>query len=154
MVGLQLSYVTAVGAGGLSRLLPNEWDVDADLRKIPDSVEEFTGFYVGLDIVGGDGFGYSPANLYEPTGKAGVRNVQLPSDYGHFRIPDTKHLVKSQAIMDWINSYTPTNTPQLNKTFVSDSSRHSLGGGSLAWYQKTLGARVAAADPGQAGEST
>jgi len=122
VVGLQFSYVAVVGAGGLSRLLPNEWSVDADLRKIPDSVEEFTGYCAGLDIVGGDGFGYGDGNLYKATGKAVVRNVQLPSSYNHFTIPATRQLVKSQAIMDWINNYTPTNTPQLNATFDSDSS--------------------------------
>ncbi|MDR3457895.1 MAG: alpha/beta hydrolase [Verrucomicrobiae bacterium] len=122
VVGLQLSYVSALAAGGLARLLPNAWGVDAELRKIPDSVEEFTGFYVGLDIVGADGFGYSSENLYQATGKAGVRNVQLPPSYGHFTIPATSHLVKNQAIKDWINNYTPTNTPQLDQTFDSDSS--------------------------------
>jgi hypothetical protein len=122
VIGLQLSYVTAVGSGGLTRVLPNQWDVDETLRKIPDSVEEFTGFYVGLDILGGDDFGFGSANFYNATGKASVRNVQLPMAYGHFTIPNTKHLLDSQEIKDWINNYTPTNTPQLNVQFKSDSS--------------------------------
>ena len=122
VVGLQLSYVSVVGAGGLTRFLPNQWDVDADLRKIPDSVAEFTGFYVGLDILGGDNLGFGSANFSKATGNAIVRNVQLPTAYRHTTIPDTKHLLDSQEVKDWINNYTPTNAPQLNVQFKSDTS--------------------------------
>src|SRR5262249_31239544 len=44
VVGSQVSYATAAVAGGLARVLPNQWDMNAKLRIIPDSVEEFTGF--------------------------------------------------------------------------------------------------------------
>jgi len=45
VVGLQLPYVTGMGGGGLTRALPNQWDMAFRLRTIPDSVEEFTGFF-------------------------------------------------------------------------------------------------------------
>jgi len=122
VVGLQLSYVTAVGAGGITRFLPNQWSVDGDLREIPDSVVEFTGFYLGLDVLGGDDLGFGSANCYKATGKAIVRNVQLPTSYRHATIPDTRHLLDSQEVVDWINNYTPTNKPELNVQFKSDSS--------------------------------
>ena len=54
-----------MGAGGVTRFLPNQWSKNFKLRKIPDTVEEFTGFYKGRDLLGGDYWGYGPANLFE-----------------------------------------------------------------------------------------
>jgi hypothetical protein len=136
VVGLQLPYATAVGAGGLTRFLPNQWDMLLTLRRIPDSVEEFTGFFKGTDLLGGDYLGHGPANYYEPAGKAAVRNVRLPSWYKHGAIPDTKHLLRSQAIMDWINDYQPpselVSAPLLPKEFDADST-HILWAADV-WY--------------------
>ena len=126
IIGLQLPYVTAVGAGGLTRILPNQWDMCMKLRKVPDSVEEFTGFYKGFDLLGGDFLGFGRANDFRPIGKAVVRNVRLPSAYKHGAIPDTRHLLKSEQIKNWINNYSPVDrppdTPQPDLKFDSDSS--------------------------------
>jgi len=115
-----------VGAGGLTRLLPNQWDMCMKLRAVPDSVEEFTGFCKGKDLLGGDFLGYGPANYFRAKGSAVVRNVRLLSMYKHGAIPDTKHLLNSQAMMDWINNYRPPdlplNEPSLNVEFDGDSS--------------------------------
>ena len=136
VVGLQLPYVTAVGAGGLTKLLPNQWDMCLTLRKVPDSVEEFTGFYKGNDLLGGEFLGYGPANHFKANGKAMVRNVCLPAAYKHGAIPDTKHLLQSQAMMDWINNYrppeVPLNKPSLEVKFEGDSS-HILWAADV-WY--------------------
>ena len=51
VVGLKVSFATAAVSGGLARLLPNTWNMNSKLREIPDSVEEFTGFQKGLDLV-------------------------------------------------------------------------------------------------------
>jgi pimeloyl-ACP methyl ester carboxylesterase len=107
VVGLQVSYATAAVAGGLARVLPNEWDMNAKLRKIPDSVEEFTGFQKSLDLLGGDFLGYGSANEYHATGGAKVRNVRLPATSPHSTIPYTKGLLSRQAVKDWIGSYQP-----------------------------------------------
>ncbi len=37
VVGLQVSYATAVGAGGFTRFLPNQWVMTGRLRSIPDT---------------------------------------------------------------------------------------------------------------------
>jgi pimeloyl-ACP methyl ester carboxylesterase len=136
IVGLQLPYVTAVGAGGLTRILPNQWDMCMKLRKVPDSVEEFTGFYKGKDLLGGDFLGYGRANDFRPIGKAVVRNVRLPSAYKHGAIPDTRHLLKSEQIKNWINDYRPVDKPldttQSDLKFDSDSS-HILWAADV-WY--------------------
>jgi hypothetical protein len=107
LVGLQLPYVTSMGTGGLTRFLPNQWAMNFKLRTIPDSVEEFTGFYKGRDLLGGDYLGYGPANLFKASGTAMVRNIQLPTEWKHGKVPDTEHLLKSHAIMDRINNYQP-----------------------------------------------
>jgi hypothetical protein len=136
VVGLQLSYVSALSAGGLTRLLPNQWDMATRLRKVPDSVVEFTGFHKGLDPLGGDFLGYGSANYFHAMNQAVVRNVCLPSSYGHATIPDTKHLLKSQNIKDWINRYRPpdkeVNTPRLEMQFDADRS-HILWAADV-WY--------------------
>lgn len=126
VVGLQLPYASAVAAGGVTRLLPNQWDMCTRLRTVPDSVEEFTGFYKGKDLLGGDFLGYGSANHFHAKGKAVVRNVCLPSSYKHGAIPDTKHLLKSEQIRDWINNFKPGpgpfEKPKLEMTFDSDSN--------------------------------
>jgi hypothetical protein len=136
VAGLVLPYSTSVGAGGLTRALPNQWDMSFRLRSIPDSVEEFTGFCKGRDLLGGDFLGYGPVNQYQPNGKAVVRNVWLPTEYKHGSIPDTKHLLQSQEIRDWINNYRPADelivTPELDRQFDSDSS-HILWAADV-WY--------------------
>jgi hypothetical protein len=136
VVGLQLPYVSAVGAGGLTRILPNQWDMCMKLRDVPDSVEEFTGFYKGKDLLGGDWLGYGPANHFQALDKAAVRNVCLPSAYKHGAIPDTRHLLNSRQIRDWINCYHPADkpidTPQPGVKFDADSA-HVLWAADV-WY--------------------
>ncbi|MCC6822039.1 MAG: hypothetical protein V9H26_20465 [Verrucomicrobiota bacterium] len=136
VVGLQISYACVAVAGGLGRWLPNQWDMNEKLRKIPDSVEEFTGFQKGLDPLGGDYLGYGAANDYKATGKAIVRNLRLPSAYGHASIPDTRHLAKDPAIRDWLSHYRPTESPtatlQLDVKFDADST-HILWAAEV-WY--------------------
>jgi pimeloyl-ACP methyl ester carboxylesterase len=107
VAGLQLPYVTSMGAGGLTRILPNQWDMAFRLRTIPDSVEEFTGFYKGRDVLGGDFMGYGGMNLFKAIGTAKVRNIELPAFWKHGSVPDTRHLLKTQALRDRINAYTP-----------------------------------------------
>lgn len=126
VVGLKVPYAAVSVAGGLARILPNQWSMNLRLRKIPDSVEEFTGFQKGLDLLGGDFLGYGPANHYKSTGTATVRNVRLPATYAHSTIPSTRHLAKTNEIRDWINNYRPEEKsvvePQVEDRFHSDSS--------------------------------
>jgi hypothetical protein len=111
VVGLVLPYATSMGAGGLTRLLPNQWTMNGRLRTIPDTVEEFTGFYKGRDLLGGDFLGYGPANHYNASGCAVVRNYELPAADKHGAVPDTKHLLASKKVRDWINDYHPGGEP-------------------------------------------
>ena len=136
VVGLRLPYATAVGAGGITRFFPNQWDMTFRLHTIPDSVEEFTGFCKGWDLTGGDFLGYGSVNLYKASGTAVVRNVWLPAAYRHGTMPDTKHLLNDPRIVDWISTYHPTNgpvsRPQLDVKFDADS-RNILWAADV-WY--------------------
>jgi hypothetical protein len=136
VVGFRLPYGSGVGAGGFTRVLPNQWDMMFGLRSIPDSVEEFTGFYNGPDWKGGDFWGYGPANHSHAIGAAKVRNVNLPSEYKHGEIPDTRHLLQSEAMKSWINNYQPVDkafdAPLLNVQFDGDS-RHILWAADV-WF--------------------
>ncbi len=122
VVGLQVSYATAVGAGGLTRILPNQWKMMRKLRQVPDSVIDFTGFYMGMDLLGGDLLGFGSGNKYEPSGVAIVRNVRLPTGSNHFNIPSTKHLLENGQMTEWIYNYIPSEEPTLDVEFGSDSS--------------------------------
>ena len=149
VVGLQLSYATVLGAGGLARILPSEWDLNTKLRSVPDSVEEFTGFYKSIDLLGGDFLGYGTANHYKPNGTASVRNIRLPVLYWHDAIPETKHLVKSDEVRRWIDAYTPTNRAKVDVRFSSKSARiflaadvwHSVKRHWVLELQRTIKAR-------------
>jgi hypothetical protein len=133
---LKLPYATVVGAGGLTRVLPNQWDMTFRMHTIPDSVEEFTGFCKGFDLLGGDFLGYGSANHFKSGGSALVRNVWLPVAYRHGEIPDTKHLLNDPRIVRWINDYRPESEPvswpKLDVQFEGDSS-HILWAAEV-WY--------------------
>lgn len=107
VVGFTLPYVTAMGAGGITRLLPNQWAINGRLRTIPDTVEEFTGFYIHGDLLGGDSLGYGDGNVYHANGRARVRNVLLPEGYDHYFLPNTQHLPGQPAARAFVSTYRP-----------------------------------------------
>lgn len=119
VVGLQVAYATVVAAGGIGILAPNQWSMVGRLDTIPDTVEEFTGFSIGLDLWAWNFLGFGIT--YRANGKAGVRNVRLPASYIHVTVPMTAHLAKDEKIRDWINAYVPTDEPELTAAFDSSS---------------------------------
>jgi hypothetical protein len=74
------------------------------LRKIPDSVIDFTGFAMDWDFIAGQFPGAEP---YRATGSAAVRNVTLPSSYTHIGLPNTRHLAMNPVTRAWIDAYAP-----------------------------------------------
>lgn len=136
VVGLKLPYVSAVGAGGPTRLLPSQWSMNGKLRAIPDTVEDFTGFCKGRDLLGGEFLGYGSLNEYYAKGTAKVRNVWLPSFYRHGHIPDTQHLLESQEMRDWISNYhppdKPVDRPKLDVKF--DGNSKNIIWAADVWY--------------------
>jgi hypothetical protein len=104
VVGLRMPYAAAIATGKLPRLLLGQWSMLAKLRRIPDSVVEFTGFSMEWDFIAGQ---YPGAEPYAATGTATVRNVTLPATYTHVGLPQTRHLATNEVTRAWIDGYTP-----------------------------------------------
>ena len=107
VIGLQLSYASVVGAGGLEFWAPTGWSLAGRLRAIPDSVEEFTGYSIAADPSAlTPPTGATAYDLYRQTGNAKVHNVNLPIGYSHVTVPNTDYLIDEPRKRAWINAYT------------------------------------------------
>jgi hypothetical protein len=113
VVGLSVSYASAVGAGGVAFVLPNQWSMVHRLHTIPDTVDDFTGFTIGVDLVALNFPSARRASEFRHNGSAKVRNVVLPSAYNHVVVPVTRELATSEAMREWINAYVPERKEQL-----------------------------------------
>ena len=132
VVGLSASYASAVGAGGLALVLPNQWSDLETLRKIPDTVDEFTGFFVANDLIALSFPGNPLDTRYEANGKARVRNVTLPSTYNHITVPLTGDLPRDPRVRAWIDAFVP-GTPADPSTLPASAQRHVLWAADV-WY--------------------
>ena len=117
VVGLRIGYASVVGAGGAALLLPNQWSMAGRLRSIPDSVDEFTGYALGVDLIAWNLPGAGPD--YRANGGAKVRNVELPADYSHVFVAQTSHLARDPAMREWINAYAPGRVAELPANVAS-----------------------------------
>nr|MDQ6916983.1 hypothetical protein [Pseudomonadota bacterium] len=78
---------------------------------IPDTVDEFTGYRIGLDFFAWDGPGLEGVKTFHADGKATVRNVTLPAQYSHVFVPATEDLALDPATREWINAFDPNSPP-------------------------------------------
>jgi hypothetical protein len=108
VVGLKVPYAAAIATGRLPRLLLGQWTMLVRLRRVPDTVDEFTGFRIPFDPIAGEFGGSDP---YVATGSAVVRNVELPIWYSHIALPDARHLAAQPATRGWIEAYVPGAAP-------------------------------------------
>jgi hypothetical protein len=104
ITALRIPYASAVGAGGLASLLPNQWIMADRTFEIPDSVEDFTGFQIGVDLIALDN-ARTPG--YRALGIANVRNVRLPAAYSHYYVANAEPLARDAKTRAWINAWTP-----------------------------------------------
>jgi len=104
VVGLHVAYAAALATGWLPRVLLGQWSMLSRLRKIPDTVAEFTGFDIPNDPIAGNLLGITP---YEATGSARVRNVRLPASYSHVALPLADYLPGNPAAREWIDGWRP-----------------------------------------------
>ena len=104
VIGLQVSYAATLATGWLPRLLLGQWDMLARLRRVPDTVDEFTGFILPHDPVAGNLLGDAP---YTSIGRARVRSVVLPDSYHHLTLPLAAHLAEDPALRAWIDAWSP-----------------------------------------------
>ena len=102
--GLTVDYAAALATGKLMRVLLGQWDMIARLRKVPDTVADFTGFSIPWDPIAGT---FGDPEPYVAVGTARVRNVTLPSGYSHVGLPDTLHLATQDVTRRWIDEWWP-----------------------------------------------
>lgn len=136
VIGLRLGFASAAATGSLMRVLLGQWRMIGKLRKIPDTVEEFTGLYIPYDPIGSDFFGFGKANNYAPTGSARVRNVRLPSSYHHLTIPLSEPLARDSEIRAWIDKYVPGNGEPLVPPDIREKGRNILFAAEMWYYIK------------------
>ncbi len=121
VAGLKVAYASALAAGGMARLVPSHWILLGKLRTIPDTVEDFVGYYIGMDPIGGDLLGFGSINNYNPVGSAKVRTVSLPFGAEHFSAPVVRHLAENPETRAWINRYQPGVSLEAQKPPSADS---------------------------------
>jgi len=109
VVGVSVAAALVVGTGGWSLALPVHWKVLPIVRSIPDTVDEFTGYRIGVDFFAWDAPGFEGLKTFYPAGKAKVRNVTLPAEYSHVFVPYTHQLATSEAMRAWIDDFNPDN---------------------------------------------
>ena len=109
VVGVSVAYASVVGTGGWALAMPVNWKVLPVIRSIPDTVDAFTGYRIGLDLFAWDAPGLEGAKTFHADGKASVHNVTLPAEYSHVFVPATAHLAESAAMRAWINDFEPDN---------------------------------------------
>src|SRR5579862_2581181 len=102
VVGLMLPYVATLATGKLPRLLLGQWSMLSKLRKVPDSVEEFSGFTFEWDPIAGS---FPGSERYAPLGSAKVRNVTLPETASHVTLPEVRELAADPVARVWIEDY-------------------------------------------------
>jgi hypothetical protein len=134
VVGLRVGYSSAIGTGKLMRFFLGQWNMLSRLRKIPDTTEEFTGYYIKYDFIGSDFIGLGKASKYYPIGSAVVRNIRLPASYSHFRVPLTEHLAMNNETRKWINNYIPT-SEEPEFTVDLDADTDNILFAADIWYR-------------------
>ena len=130
VIGISASYASVVGAGGAAFLLPNQWSMLDKLQSIPDTVRDFTGFFIGVDLVAWNLSGAGES--FRPNGSAKVRNVELPATYNHVFLPLVAPLAREPEVRDWINTYVPGDQRDTS-TLPGDAALHVLWAADV-WY--------------------
>jgi hypothetical protein len=107
VLGLSASYASVVGAGGAAYMLPNQWDMIGKMRQIPDTVDEFTGFFIAIDLIAWSFPGINETEIYKENANAKVRNLELPATYSHVFLPAVQELAKDPDTRAKLNAYAP-----------------------------------------------
>ena len=107
VIGLGASYVSGLDSGGIMMILPNQWKMLDMLRKIPDTVDDFTGFTIGVDFWPWPIPGFEGSVPFRSSGTARVRNLTLPATYDHVDAPFIAALADIPAARAWLEAYHP-----------------------------------------------
>jgi hypothetical protein len=104
--GQPVCYAAAVATGQWMRIALGQWNRIPILRKVPDSVEEFSGYRLAGDFLGSDVPGLGNGGDYRAEGRAEVHNVQLRGA-GHIEIVNVRPLAGDPAARKWMDAYAP-----------------------------------------------
>jgi len=107
VIGVSASYVSGLDSGGIMMILPNQWKMLDKLRQIPDTVDDFTGFTIGVDFWPWPIPGFEGSASYASSGTAKVRNLILPATYDHVDAPYILDLADIPAARAWLEAYHP-----------------------------------------------
>ncbi len=124
VIGLTVCYVSVVGAGGAALILPNQWSMVGYLYTVPDTVDDFTGYSIGIDLIAG-------RSTYRANGTAHVRNVMLPAAYNHVTVPVTASLAEDATVRAWIDAYHPDAKPAVP---IPDDGGYALLWAADVWW--------------------
>jgi hypothetical protein len=133
VVGLQLPFAAALATGSVMRVLLGQWGMVSRLRSVPDSVEEFAGYFIAWDPIAGTGPDAARDNPYRPTGSARVRNLMLPTEYGHLTLPLTLHLAANPATRRWISQFDPRYQPAVPPA-IADADLRNIVHAADIWF--------------------
>lgn len=131
--GLKLRFAAAIATGKPMRVLFGQWEMLSRLRRIPDTVEEFTGYTIQWDLIAGIVPGLERSEQYRANGAARVRNVLLPPEYNHLTAPLTAHLASQETTRRWISRYAPGREPFSLQADPEMDTRNLLLAADL-WY--------------------
>jgi hypothetical protein len=107
VIGLSASYVSTLDSGGIMMVLPNQWKMLDKLRRIPDTVDNLTGYTIGVDFWPWPIPGFEGSEPFKAIGTAKIRNVILPATYDHVDAPRIAQLAAIPAAREWLESYHP-----------------------------------------------
>ena len=146
VIGTSVAYASVVGAGGWALALPHQWENLDTLRKIPDNVDEFTGYFISVDLFALSFPGNPLDRRYENSGKANVRNVLLPANYNHVTVPVTSRSGEGSRGAGLGQRFRPGQGygrvgPARRRRFPRD-----VGGGRVVQHQEALVPRGAEPD--------
>ena len=105
VIGVSASYVSGLDSGGIMMILPNQWKMLDKLRQIPDTVDDFTGYTIGVDFWPWPIPGFEGSAPYQSSGTAKVRNLILPATYDHVDAPYIAALADIPAARAWLEAY-------------------------------------------------
>lgn len=104
--GKTVSYAAAIATGQLMRIMRGQWERLPLLRRVPNSVEEFSGYRLTGDPISSDLPLWAHSEDFYAEGTAQVHNVRL-NGAGHLEIMRIRHLAADRYSRELINSYLP-----------------------------------------------
>ena len=156
VVGLKIGYASVVASGGAALLLPNQWSMVRRLRTIPDTVDEFTGYALAVDLVAWDMPGAGAH--YQATGVP--QGAQCRAAGATTRMSSSRRPRTWRATRRCATGSTPTSriSPRQLPTQAPVHRQQPVGSRCLVSHQEALGAgspeggaRAARPGPAQCG---